>query len=64
MRDNYTKEEKSDPKHVMWYADIVESDGSSETLQQVGLHKCTNADHDYFYPPSERYRRAIDLHKA
>jgi hypothetical protein len=63
IRDANSKEEKSDPKHVTWEINITDSDGRKETERKLGIHKCTKADYEAFYPTTKKFKKVIDFHK-
>jgi hypothetical protein len=59
IRDANSKEEKSDPKHVIWEINITDSDGRKETKRKLGMHKCTKADYGEFYPTTNKFKNVI-----
>ena len=62
INDFLTHETKNDSKLVRWEVEIAQSDGYEfwGDSQKVGVHLCTQADRDKFYPAANNTKIKID----
>jgi uncharacterized protein YktB (UPF0637 family) len=60
VSDFYSQRVVNDPNFVEWTAFMVESDGLvNETKFQIGIHRCTEEDFEYFYESTKSSRNKI-----
>lgn len=54
MADFWTEEGLDDPDYIRWVVQLATGqDQRTESVRELGIHKCTQDDWETFYPPSK-----------